>query len=61
MSDNAVPVSWDDCVSQLLGPKLLRDDPEVRRRNALELAAAALRAAGKHDLVSQLSIIKRCE
>lgn len=48
-------------MSQLLGPKLLRDDPEVRRRNALELAAAALRVAGEHDLVSQLSMIKRCE
>lgn len=39
--------SWDNCVSQLLGPVLSGEDPERRRLLALALAAAALRAAGE--------------
>lgn len=45
---------WDDLVLQLLGPKMLCDPPERRRRLALAMAAAALRAAGKHELIEQL-------
>ncbi|MFC5694633.1 hypothetical protein ACFPU0_03555 [Pseudomonas sp. GCM10022186] len=36
---------WDDLVRQLLGPKLIGYDPEQRRNQALQLAAAALKAA----------------
>ncbi len=46
--------SWDHCVAYLIGPKLVGVDPGIRKRNALELAAAALRAAGEHDLARKL-------
>ncbi len=46
--------SWDYCVDYLIGPKLVGVDPGIRKRNALELAAAALRAAGEHDLATEL-------
>jgi hypothetical protein len=45
--------SWDDCVQYLLGPKL-EESAADRERNALELAAAALRAAGEHVLAENL-------
>lgn len=44
---------WDDLVQQLLGPKLAGYDPERRRSHALALAAAALRAAGGHEMAAQ--------
>jgi hypothetical protein len=46
--------SWDHCVAYLIGPKLVGVDPGIRKRNAMELAAAALRAAGEHDLATEL-------
>lgn len=46
--------SWDYVVSELLGPRLASDDPEDRKRQALELAAAALRAAGENTLAANL-------
>ncbi|MEX5449697.1 hypothetical protein [Stutzerimonas stutzeri] len=46
--------SWDHCVAYLIGPKLVGVDPAIRHRNALELGAAALRAAGEHDLATEL-------
>lgn len=54
MRGQAEPGSWDDCVSQLLGPKLLGGNPDLGRRHALELAAAALRAADRRDLADDL-------
>lgn len=45
--------SWGECVSMLLGPLLPSDDPLRRKRDALQLAAAALRAAGAADLARQ--------
>lgn len=49
--DNAA--LWDDLVQQLLGPKLAGYDPEQRRRHALALSAAALRAAGERETAAQ--------
>ncbi|WP_207887395.1 hypothetical protein [Pseudomonas sp. 30_B] len=44
---------WDDLVRQLLGPRFLSDPPD-RRRQAIALAAAALRAAGQEELAVQV-------
>lgn len=46
--------SWDEAVRLLLGPKMLSDPEERRQRQALELAAAALRAAGEDVLAANL-------
>ncbi|ELT3988956.1 TPA: hypothetical protein L5C62_005391 [Pseudomonas aeruginosa] len=45
---------WDELVQMLLGPKLLSDSPERRRRHALAIAAAALRAAGQKELAANV-------
>jgi hypothetical protein len=45
---------WDHAVSVLLGPRLAGDDPDKRKGQALELAAAALRAAGENTLAANL-------
>ncbi|MGJ7514439.1 hypothetical protein ACSFE6_08885 [Pseudomonas baetica] len=45
---------WDECVDSLLGPRLVGHDQEKRRRNALYLAAAALRAAGDSEMAAQV-------
>lgn len=45
---------WDDLVQQLLGPKMLSDAPDRRHRHALQIAAAALRAAGESELIAQV-------
>ncbi|MHC6051933.1 hypothetical protein ACYT84_09220 [Ralstonia solanacearum] len=37
--------TWDACVAQLIGPVVKPADREQRHRNALALAAAAMRAA----------------
>lgn len=37
--------TWDACVAQLIGPVVTPADREARRQNALQLAAAAMRAA----------------
>lgn len=42
--------SWDSVARHLLGPRFVGDAADKRRRNALQLAAAALRAAGAGDL-----------
>ncbi|MEE1886225.1 hypothetical protein [Pseudomonas carassii] len=47
-------VMWDGLVQQLLGPKMPSDTPDLRRSNTLQLAAAALRAAGERELVAQV-------
>ncbi|MFC0130737.1 hypothetical protein [Ralstonia solanacearum] len=39
--------TWDACVAQLIGPAVTPAGREQRRRNALALSAAALRAAGE--------------
>ncbi|MFV8529451.1 hypothetical protein [Ralstonia pseudosolanacearum] len=39
--------TWDACVAQLIGPAVTPADREQRRQNALQLAAAAMRAAGE--------------
>ena len=43
--------SWEHAVTCLLGPRLVSDPAERRQRQALEIAAAALRLAGRADLV----------
>lgn len=45
--------SWDACVSAVLGPRLASDPAGKRKRDALHLAAAALRAAEADDLAAQ--------
>lgn len=45
---------WDSCVHMLLGPLLIGESEQARQRQALELAAAALRAAGEHVLAENL-------
>lgn len=45
---------WDRAVSQLIGPVVTSADRETRRQNALQLAAAALRAAGENQRAAQL-------
>ncbi|MBH3348693.1 hypothetical protein [Pseudomonas putida] len=45
---------WDDLVQQLLGPTFLSDPPDLRRRRALQIAAAAMRAAGESELIAQI-------
>ncbi|MHA6859545.1 hypothetical protein [Ralstonia pseudosolanacearum] len=45
--------TWDACVAQLIGPALTPADRDQRQRNAFQLAAAALRAAGADDLAAQ--------
>ncbi|MFJ2995482.1 hypothetical protein [Pandoraea sp. NPDC087047] len=47
---------WDACVSSILGPVIAQADCEVRHRNALQLAAAALRAAGADDIAAQAKL-----
>lgn len=37
--------TWDACVAQLIGPVVTPADRKTRRHNALQLAAAAMRAA----------------
>jgi hypothetical protein len=37
---------FDRAVALILGPRMPGDDPERRRKEALALAAAAMRAAG---------------
>ncbi|MHA6830445.1 hypothetical protein [Ralstonia pseudosolanacearum] len=51
--------SWDSVVRHLLGPRFTGDPADKRRRNALQLAAAALRAAGDHALASQINSADR--
>lgn len=50
--------AWDDAVSHMIGPRTVGDilnteAPNPRRLAALDLAAAALRAAGQHDLAAE--------
>lgn len=45
---------WDDLVRQLLGPTMPSDSPERQRRHALQIAAAALRAAGDRELAKSI-------
>ncbi|CAJ0682345.1 hypothetical protein [Ralstonia mannitolilytica] len=44
---------WDAAVSHLLGPRLAGDSADRRRRDALQLAAASLRAAGETQMAIQ--------
>lgn len=46
--------SWDAAVNYMLGPVQTGDASERRQREALELAAAALRAAGEHVMAENL-------
>lgn len=46
--------SWDEAVNYMLGPVLVGDAPDRRQKSALELAAAALRAAGEHVMAENL-------
>lgn len=46
--------SWDEAVNYMLGPELVGDAPDRRQKTALELAAAALRAAGEHVMAANL-------
>jgi hypothetical protein len=46
---------WAQCVEQLLGPRHIGDDPEVRNSAAISLAIAALNAAGEHDIALALA------
>ena len=46
--------SWDECVRLLIGPRMPDESKERQRRQAMELAAAALRAAGDHTLAANL-------
>ena len=46
--------AWDMCLAKLLGPRLLGEPEERRQRQALELAAAALRFAGEHTMAANL-------
>ncbi|MDK3021713.1 hypothetical protein QO239_03715 [Cupriavidus taiwanensis] len=45
--------SWRACVASVLGPQFKTDPAGKRRRDALHLAAAALRAAGESSLAEQ--------
>lgn len=45
--------AWDRCVETLIGRRLV-GEPDRRQRNALDLAAAALRAGGRADLVAMI-------
>ncbi len=47
--------SWDSVVRYLLGPRFAGDAADKRRRNALQLAAASLRAAGEKQMASQIN------
>lgn len=47
------PPDWDECISRLLGPRLIGDDPDRRRQEALRLAAAALLAAGMPAMAAE--------
>ncbi|MGN7100194.1 hypothetical protein ACTHR6_01180 [Ralstonia holmesii] len=49
------PQSWDSVVRHLLGPRFVGDPADKRRCNAIQLAAAALRAAGDDALARQIS------
>lgn len=50
------PASWDECVRLLMGPRLVGEPEEQRQRQALELAAAALRFAGQPTLAASLLV-----
>ncbi|MGK8941582.1 hypothetical protein ACRS81_12490 [Stutzerimonas stutzeri] len=54
--DDLDGIDWSECVARLLGPQLPSDPPDRRRRHALELAAAALPAVGRDDLVATLQL-----
>lgn len=45
---------WECCVAYLVGPALVTDHPERRRLDALRLAAAALRFAGRDGLADNV-------
>ena len=45
---------WHRCVVRLVGPGLATDHPDRRRLDALRLAAAALRFAGRHGLADNV-------
>lgn len=46
---------WDDCVAKLLGPSNGTSDRNKRTSQALHMAAAALRAAGRDDMALSLA------
>lgn len=46
--------TWDAAVAAILGPRLVSENPDERRANALQLAAAALRAAGEPGLATNV-------
>ena len=48
------PESWDVCVSRLIGPRMPGEPKDDKQRQALQLAAAALRYAGEHVLAANL-------
>ncbi|WP_353627531.1 hypothetical protein ABNQ24_12150 [Ralstonia pseudosolanacearum] len=50
MSESEV---WAAAVSRLLGPRFLGERASRRRREALQLAAASLRAAGETQMAIQ--------
>ena len=45
---------WDGVVAYLLGPRVIGGDRALQQRLALELAAAALRAAGEYVMAENL-------
>ncbi|WP_155772880.1 hypothetical protein [Ralstonia pseudosolanacearum] len=45
--------TWDMAVRHLLGPRFAGDPADKRRRDALQLAAASLRAAGEKQMAIQ--------
>ena len=54
VDDQPTETDWDRCVEYLLGPRMINETPAQRQRLALELAAAALRAAGEHPMAENL-------
>lgn len=57
VSNDEDTAQWDDLVQKLLGPRFLSDPPDRHRRHALQIAAAALRAAGERELADSLILI----
>jgi hypothetical protein len=49
--------SWAQCVALLLGPIIVRADRQRRQREALHLAAAALRAAGEMERAADVEAL----
>jgi hypothetical protein len=49
-----LPTEWGELVAHLLGPKMPSDDPEQRRKDARQLAKAALLAAGEIELAKSI-------